>query len=342
MTTTTVTYGRRGAELLHTRGRRRFRQPRLASDQPHRCGDDEHRQRDRNREVVGVVPQRLKRLSCCRVGQRQGQVRDRRLDEEHGDRRNQHRDNEYAVFRERPRRTRHELHDRVQQHVDGCHEGDAAEQFRRRGPAAGERAAVFAGQQAVLDGRQEQSEKRIHQGDAGQRLVLDLMRGPRLTVAATSIAAVEHEVDDDECETGEDTGKLRVVPGHDRDVEAGPQHAGISDLSRRHRRNTSRTNALEQGQDTSDADVSAASAGIRKPAIVRVDIREHTTRLPGPRCLGRLLAAPPRRQIGGVDRSGGVIRSRGRQRRAGRGRRRLPNRFCRKMRSPKSRTACAR
>ena len=73
-----------------------------------------------------------------------------------------------------------------------------------------------------------------------KRLVLDRMGFPRLAVAATSIRAVENEVDDNERETGEDAGQLRVVPGHDRDVEASPKHAGIGNLSCGHRRNRSR------------------------------------------------------------------------------------------------------
>jgi hypothetical protein len=87
-------------------------------------------------------------------------------------------------FAERLRRARHELHDGVQQHVDRRHKGNSAEQFRRRGPATSERAAILSGQQAVLDGRQEQPEKRVHQSDARQRLVLDLDRSAWFAIAA--------------------------------------------------------------------------------------------------------------------------------------------------------------
>src|ERR1700691_5085148 len=44
-----------------------------------------------------------------------------------------------------------------------------------------------------------------------------------------------------------------------------------------------------------------------KPVVVRVDVREHTTRLPDPNCLRRLLPAPARHRIGGVDRAGGFL-----------------------------------
>ena len=255
-------------------------------------------QRDRHRQVVGLTPQRLQRLARFRVGKSQGQVRQRRLDEEHPDRRNQHRDNENAVSGQRLGRTGHELHDGIQQHVDRCHKGDATEQFRRRRPSAGERAAILTGQQAVLDRRQEKSEKGVHQCDAGQRLVLDLVRSARFAVAAAPITAVQHEVDDDEREAGEDAGQLRVAPRHDRYVEAGPQHAGVGNLSRRHRRNGSCTGRVNRARHGPRINLRVTGRQ-PEPSIVRVDIREHPTRLSCPHRLRRLrrcrAAAPSRR-----------------------------------------------
>jgi hypothetical protein len=91
---------------------------------------------------------------------------------------------------------------------------------------------------------QKQAEKRIHQRNAGQGLVFDLDWCPRLAIAATSVGAVEHQVDDDECETGQNARQLCVTAGHDRDVEPGPQRTRIRELSCRHRRNISRSEAI--------------------------------------------------------------------------------------------------
>jgi hypothetical protein len=53
-----------------------------------------------------------------------------------------------------------------------------------------------------LNGSQKQAEKRIHQRDAGQGFVLDLVCRARFALSATSIRAIQHQVDDDERETG--------------------------------------------------------------------------------------------------------------------------------------------
>jgi len=86
------------------------------------------------------------------------------------------------MLSEGPRGTRHKLHDCVKQHIHGSHKRDATQQFRRRCPAAGERASILA----------------------GQRLVPNLTRPQRLTVAATPLGAVEHKVYDDKSKTGKD------------------------------------------------------------------------------------------------------------------------------------------
>jgi hypothetical protein len=119
--------------------------------------------------------------------------------------------------------------------------------------------------------------------------VLNFTGCPRLTIAATSIGAVKHEVYDDKRKTGKDAGELRVVPGHDRYVEASPKHAGVSNLSCEHRRNTSRNDPSEGAKTRAALNrrqpfgaLAAITGPQPKPTIVRVNAREHTTRLPRP------------------------------------------------------------
>ncbi|WP_276759131.1 hypothetical protein [Mycolicibacter arupensis] len=202
--------------------------PATAAAQPREGTDRRDGAGNGQRQSVGVVPQRLQWPAALRVTERQGEVGQRRFDEEHRDRRDQHGHDEHAVPNGRAVASGDELHDGVQQDVEGRHKRYAAQQFCRGGPAAGHRAALFPGQQAVLHRREEQPQECVHQRDAGEGLVRHLT-AVRWTVTAATVGTIEHQIDDHESETSQQTSQLGIVAGDDGYVEAGPHLTGSGD-----------------------------------------------------------------------------------------------------------------